>query len=128
MDSVKKSPFDFVTSILQSNTHLDDLSGYNQFLTNRALSYNADTLSMAVIANKSTLTDQQHYDMLFYGIRKFKRPRTKWGKAVANEDVDILSQYYQCNRKKAEQLLRVHTKDQINNIHAALSQGGDKSK
>jgi hypothetical protein len=124
-------PFDFVNSVLQGNTAIqftsDNQKHYSQYLTNRALAMYVDTLPFAAEANRfRNVDDQLHYDLLFYGIRKFRRPRGKWPKAATNSRIDELCTYYGVSRKVAAEYLRTHTDEQLNTIHLALSEGGQK--
>jgi hypothetical protein len=131
MDSVT-GPFDWINSIMEGKIPLEftdeNSKHYTQFLSNRALSMHADTLPYAAEANRfpKEVTDQMHYDLMFHGIRKYKRPRGKWPKATDNPDIVLLCQYYNIGRKTADQYLRIHTKEQLNNIRLHLHEGGDK--
>jgi hypothetical protein len=125
------SPFKLVTSILESTTPIEWTDeaekAYVPFLTNKALSYNNDTLPYAVEINQyKDIPSDMQYSYLFHSVRKFKRPRTPWHKPVSNEDVATVGQYYNCNPKKAADILRGTTDDQLNTMRQMLEKGGAK--
>ena len=49
---MKIGPFDYVKSI-NEKSEMDDLSGYNPFLTNRAFAYHLDTILLAEEMNQA---------------------------------------------------------------------------
>ena len=61
----KRSPFDYVKSI-NEKSEMDDLSGYNPFLTNRAFAYHLDTILLAEEMNQAHhIGPQLQYDFYY---------------------------------------------------------------
>ena len=120
---MKISPFDYVKSI-NEKTKMDDLSGYNPYLTNRAFAYHMDTILLAEEMNQNhNLSPDLQYDFYYYSVRKGKRfgfP-TKYEEDV---NLDVVSDYYQYSKTKTLQALELLTLDEINDIIAASEKGG----
>lgn len=126
------NPFDFVNAI---NTTKKDLiresenpdlaeKSYNPFLVNRALSYFVDTIMYAneMNVNKNVENLLQN-DYLINSIRKGKR-FSKWAKTTENPDVQCVQEYYSISYRRAEEVLRVLTKEQIDLIKERIIKGG----
>lgn len=135
----KLSPFDFVNAInyskqdlfepdpatLQRTQHSD--SEYVKFIVNRAMSYFADTIMFANLANihLNNVSNACHFDFYRLGVPRKKR-FSKWGKKLINSDVEMLSQYYNCSLAKALEYSTILTSDQIDSIKQKFDHGGIK--
>ena len=120
-----ETPFDLVNSILTKREPEDDVSLYSPFLTNRSLSYHPDTLPFAVEINShGTLSDDLQYAYLFHSVKKMQRKRGKWFKPAKFADVDAVAEYHQTTPKKAAQLMKLLSDDDLNKIRESLSKGG----
>jgi len=122
------NPFDYLNAInytkkdLMTGSVNDELAedGYNPFVVNKGLSYFPDTILYSNEMNTRPQIDnklQFHY--LINSIRPKKR-YSKWHKRNANNDLEAIQQYYQCNYTKAEQALKVLTGEQIECIKQRL--------
>jgi hypothetical protein len=122
------NPFDYLNAInytkkdLMTGSANDELAedGYNPFVVNKGLSYFPDTILYSNEMNTRPQIDnklQFHY--LINSIRPKKR-YSKWHKRNANNDLEAIQQYYQCNYTKAEQALKVLTGEQIECIKQRL--------
>jgi hypothetical protein len=109
---------------------------YNQWRTNQSLSNFLDTVLYANEMNMNYhITDQMHYDYLFYSIKK--KPRygkkkderdKKLEKAQKDEaeKLALISEYYKYNTVKSKAALRVLTDSQLEIIKRRLEKGGVK--
>ena len=121
----KKNPFDYVKSINKKGYEYD-LSGYNPFLTNRAMAGFIDTVMFAEEMNQHhQLSPQLQYDFYYYGVRKANRfdpiPKHK-----DPEHLDVVMDFYSYSRQKALEALQILTEEQIYAIIHSLDKGGSK--
>lgn len=117
--------FEYINHIMESaNKYDEDLDDYEQFLTNRALSLHPDVIMFANEVNVQGMTDRMHYDYCFYAIRKMRRKFAKWPKRIKNDDLQLIMDYHQINRKTAESYLPLLTDDQLKIMKANMEQGG----
>lgn len=120
------TPFDYVNSIFNKKHYIDDLSSYNPFLTNRALSYHLDTVFYSQEINMAShLSNKMQYDFYYYGVPKGNRIAKKWPKKISSEQLDILSQYYNCSLKKAFEISKILSEQTIDQIIIKFNQGKD---
>lgn len=130
----KLTPFDFLNSInytkedLMSSNLVEDEKQYNSFMVNRGLSYFPDTVALANEMNRyHHLDNKLQYDFLQSIVRKRKR-FSKWNKQEQENDVETIMIRYGYNRIKAESVLDLFSRDQLNSIENSLRKGGKKSK
>jgi hypothetical protein len=124
-------PFDFVNSInftkknLMKGSDNDELSekSYAPYLTNKSLSYFTDTLLYANEMNRMHFLDNKlQYEFFLNSIRKKKR-FAKWAKADKNDDLVMISEYYQISLSKAKEAIRILTQEQLSTIRNKMEQG-----
>jgi|TARA_R100000081_G_C4744027_1_gene130599 hypothetical protein len=124
-------PFDFVNSInftkknLMRGSDNDELSekSYAPYLTNKSLSYFTDTLLYANEMNRMHFLDNKlQYEFFLNSIRKKKR-FAKWAKADKNDDLVMISEYYQISLSKAKEAIRILTPEQLSTIRNKMEQG-----
>ena len=119
----KQSPFDIVNSINKKH-RLDDLSGYNPYLTNRAFAYHMDTILYAEEMNQySDLSPDLQYDFYYYAVRKSDR----YGfppKPQQENHLELVMDYFSISKQKAMDALRLLTLDDINDIMMSTDKGG----
>ena len=97
---------------------------YPAFIVNKCLSGSLDAVLFANEMNKSHHLDQKlQYDFYIKSLRKKKRfaPWLKKGKV---EDIDAVKKYYGYSNEKAQQAMRILTKEQISYIKKKLDTGG----
>lgn len=107
---------------------------YEKWRTNSSLANFLDTIMYANEMNLNPIvSDQMHYDYLFYSIRKKKRygsrksEKDKLLEKQQNEEaelVSLISDYYKYNTVKAKSVLRVLTKSQLEIIRKRMDKGG----
>ena len=124
-------PFDFINSInftkknLMRGSDNDELSekSYAPYLTNKSLSYFTDTLLYANEMNKYHFLDNKlQYEFFLNSIRKKKR-FAKWAKADKNDDLVMVSEYYQISLSKAKDAIRILSTEQLSTIRNKMEQG-----
>ena len=128
------NPFDFVTSIntskknLMKGTENDEFAEktYSPWLTNKALSYFADTIHAANMMNcNHSLDHKLQYSFLINIVRPSKR-FSKWVKKEKDEDLEAIMEHFGYNRQKAKTALELLSPDQIKTIKKKLDKGGIK--
>ena len=122
------SPFDFINSInhTKSNLIVDEWSEkqYVPFLVNKGLSYSADTVIPANEMNsRSHLDKMLQYHFLINIIRSRKR-FNKWIKPEKIEALEVIKDYYGYSTKKAQEVLPILSKEQLNTLKQKLQKGG----
>lgn len=102
---------------------------YPAFMVNRALSQTADTVFAAneIQRYASTLDPKLQYDFLYHFIPKKKR-FGKWAKGEKHEEVSLIMDCYNVSRRKAEELLALHSDDDFNSMREYLNKGGKHGK
>ena len=104
----------------------DNQSQYVPFVINRAMSNFSDTVFWSNEMNRlHTLPKYMQYDYLRHSVRKSKR-YSKWYKPKKDKQVEIVSQYYDCNIERAKEMVSLLTDIQINDIEQQLHKGGLK--
>ena len=123
------NPFDFVKSITYTKQDImNDLneSEYESFLVNRALSYHQDCLLYANEMNRRfELSVRLQYHYLLNTITKRKR-FAKWIKPEKIDDLNIVMEYYQVSRAKAEEYLNILSENNIAVLRKKMNKGGVK--
>ncbi len=126
------TPFDFINAITQNKKDLirssDDPAQaekeYNAFLVNKGLSYFSDTLFYANEMNKyAFLSNKQQNDYLINSIASRKR-FAKWVKSEADDNLELVMQYFDYNAEKAKSALSVLSSSDIEMIKQKRKTGG----
>ena len=102
----------------------DPSEKYPAFVVNKCMAGSIDSIMFANEMNKSHFLDPKlQYDFLLNSLRKRKRfaPWLKKGKV---EDIDAVKKYYGYSNEKAQQAMRILTKEQISYIKKKLDTGG----
>ena len=125
------SPFDYVNSILQNKKPLivDELTEkeYQPFLVNRSLSYHKDCILYANEMNRRHFLDKKlQFDFLLNTVRSQKRPFAKWVKSAKSEDLSCIKQVFGFSDNKASEVLRLLSKEQIQQLKEQTDIGGLK--
>lgn len=126
------NPFDYVNSITQNKKNMmrdsenDALAekGYNAYMVNKALSYYPDTILHANLANQyHQLDNRPQYEFLLNSIRPKKR-WAKWVKDDGDDKLDIVCEYYKCNRTVGREYLSILSTVQLDFMKKQLETGG----
>ena len=117
----------WLNSINQTKENLleeDPTLKYPAFVVNKCLSGSLDAVLFANEMNKSHYLDSKlQYDFLLNSLRK-KRRFAPWLKKGKTEDLDAIKKYYGYSNEKAQQAMRILTKEQIEYIKQKLDTGG----
>ena len=124
-------PFDYINSInftkknLMKGSENDELAekGYVPYITNKTLSYFTDTLLYANEMNRYHFLDNRlQHEFYLNSIRKKKR-FAKWAKADDNDDLSMISEFYQISLSKAKEAIKILSPEQIKIIKDKMEQG-----
>ena len=97
---------------------------YIPFVINKCLSGHLDTVMFANEMNKyPLLPEKMQHDFFIHIVRKKKR-FSPWLRKDKINDLDTVKQYYGYSNAKAEQILKILTKEQLNFIKSKLDIGG----
>ena len=127
------SPFDYVNAINISKQDLIRKSenpvlaekDYSPFLVNRALSYYVDTILYSNEMNRANHVDSiLQNDYYLNSIRSAKR-FSKWAKPIESSDIEVIQEYYKVNNKRALEISKVLTREQIDHIKTRIIKGGN---
>ena len=122
---------DWLNSINQNKKNImdDDPTSekdYAPYIINKCLSGHIDSLMYANEMNKNHfLSKKLQYDF-FINILRVKRRFSPWLKKDKIEDLDYVKRYYGYSNEKAQQALRILSKEQLNFIKSKLDIGGSK--
>jgi hypothetical protein len=128
----KANPFDYINSISQNKENLmrgtynDELAEreYKPFLTNKSLSYHQDTILISNMMNMNAQIDNKlQYEFLLNIVRPKKR-YSKWLKSEVENNVSIISEYYDVPINVAKQYAMVLSNEQIDYLKQKLEKGG----
>lgn len=102
----------------------------NMFMINRGLAQTIDTVMFAQEANKGLITDpDMHFGLMFHGIKKRKRWAAWAKKAEDVDNLDKVMEFYQVNRDRALEYMKLLSEEELKNVVASFDPGGaDKPK
>ena len=123
------NPFEYVNQILQGKKQLiiDEATeeAYVPFLTNRSLSQHKDCVLFANEMNqRHNLDKKMQNDFLLNTVRSVKRPFAKWAKSEKNNDIECIKLVYGLSDSKALDVLRLLTKEQLQQLKEETLTGG----
>jgi hypothetical protein len=122
---------DWLNSINQTKKNLIDEDpstekGYAPYIINRCLSGEIDCIMFVNELNQyHFLPKKMQYDFLI-NIMRVKRRYSPWLRKDKIEDLDIVKRYYNYSNEKAQQALRILTKEQLTFIKSKFETGGTK--
>ena len=120
---------DWLNSINQTKKNLIDEDPslekeYNPYIINRIYSGNLDSVMFANEMNKySFLNKKIQYDFYLNSLRSKKR-FSPWLRKDKIKDLDYVKRYYGYSNEKAQQALKILTKQQLNFIRSKFETGG----
>ena len=119
---------DYLNSINLKTEDLSDnelaMKKYPPYVINKCFSGFIDTVMHSNEMNGMYYLDKDlQYQYLLHSIRKSKR-FSPWQKKNVNNDVELVKKYYGYSYDKAEQVMRILTKEQLEFIKAKLDTGG----
>ena len=120
---------DWLNSINQTKKNLIDEDPslekeYNPYIVNRIYSGHLDSVMFANEMNKySFLSKKIQYDFYLNSLRSKKR-FSPWLRKDKIKDLDYVKRYYGYSNEKAQQALKILTKQQLNFIRSKFETGG----
>lgn len=108
------SPFEILNVIIKkSDIDWTDISGdYNSWIIDTALSHEKNTLFYANEINKNyNIPSRWQFD--FYRNVISKGTKYKWLKVEKSDDLEYIKVYYNVSQRKAEEIKKLLTDDQI---------------
>ena len=97
---------------------------YVPFVVNKCLSYFSDTIFHVNEMNlRPDMDKKMQYDFLLQAVRKRKR-FSKWMKKDKSDDLQLVIDYYNVNKKKAEEYIEILGEDGIETLREASKKGG----
>ena len=104
----------------------DSVKQYPAFIVNKCLAGHIDTIMFANEMNiNHHVAPGLQYDFLINTVRKRKR-FSPWLKKDKINDLDAVKSYYGYSNEKAQQALKILTKEQISFIKEKLDVGGKR--
>ena len=122
---------DWLNSINQTKKNImdeDPLSEkeYAPYIINRCMSGHIDSIMFANEINQyHFLPKKMQYDF-FINILRVKKRFSPWLRKDIIKDLDIVKRYYDYNNEKAQQALRILTKEQLRFIKSKFETRGTK--
>ena len=102
----------------------DAISKYPPYIVNRCLSGHLDCIMFANEMNMSSfLPKKMQYDF-FINILRTKKRFSPWLRKDTIKDIDYVKRYYGYSNEKAQQALKILTKQQLNFIRSKFETGG----
>jgi hypothetical protein len=128
-----KRLWDYVKSIGRTKdlSVLDDMDfkqQYKAFRVNRAFSQHLDTLFAANLMNERAHLDPETQFHFLLNIVRGRYREPNWLKTSTSDDVRAVAEYYGISKRKARDLVSVHSSDQLAIIHRRLDKGGTGKK
>lgn len=121
------SPFDFVKSVTETKEDIfeGNEKDYNQFVINKALSFNLDCVFVVHELSKyPDIPKEVQYQLLLNSLDKKKR----WGKWTKKDslpdDIELLKEAYGYSNDKALAALPLFSDKQLLELKELLSKGG----
>jgi len=122
----------YLTAITYSKEKLLDTDDrewekkYPPFIINKGLSYFSDTIMYANEMNRLHHASKHMQFSFFLNSIKSRKRFSKWLKASKIKDLDVIKQHFGYSNKRAQEVLSILTKEQIDYIKERLYKGGRK--
>jgi hypothetical protein len=121
VQDVKVTPFTFLDAICYSKADMfNDTTAkeYIPFIINKGLSNFSDVILYANDVNIWHEMPKRHqFEYLKHSIPKKKR-FSKWPKKTKDADVDAIAKVYECNARRAAEMLEILTPPQLKEIRS----------
>lgn len=130
--SDKLTPFDFVNAASHTKQDLiaasadpnETVKQYNPFIVNKAFSMWEDTILHANEMNKAHNLFKGAQFSYYLSVLRPRKRFSKWHKVDKSADLDVIQEYYQCNRTVAKGYLKVLTPEALKEINNKMTKGG----
>lgn len=102
--------------------------GYIPYIINRLMSNFPDSIFQANLMNQwNQLPKKLQYDYFLHALKPRKR-FSKFLKPDKIEYLDIVKEYFDLNDRKAKEVLRILTEEQLQSIQKKMFKGGIKER
>lgn len=116
------NPFDYVKAVSQTKETFESYDDYVPFLTNRALSYHADSVFQANMMNRYPNLPNKAQFEFFINTLKPRNRFSKWPKK--DKRLLIVSNAYKCSFARAKEYLSLMSDEQFAELEAKMDLGG----
>jgi hypothetical protein len=122
---------DWLNSINLNKQDLTDedpeaIKKYAPFIINKCMSGHIDTVMLANEMNLSHGLDKYLQYKFYLNIVRKRKRFSPWLKKDKIKDLELVKKYYNYSNSKAEQALKILTKDQLEYIRLKFDTGGVK--
>lgn len=124
------NPFEIISQLNATTAdHYDDIGDKtyttNAFMIDRGMSYFLDSIMLAAeITQRHHMPPQWKYDFYRFAIQPKKSKKfAKWAKQQKDDDIDLIMQAYNVNRRKATQIRSTINND-MSIIRETMNFGG----
>lgn len=129
----KKTIFDAINAVsgVRPLTYQDMLSEglpYEPFMVNRAFSLSEDAVRAAALMNERPHLDKDMQATFYIHTLRPRRRFEKWPKALTDDDVSVIAQYYGMSQREAKLYANLHTTEQYAEMREVLADGAQPSR
>lgn len=128
---MKIDVFQFLTDISYNKKNIlseDVESQYSPYIINRFLSMDVSTIMYANEMNlRPNISKRMQYDYYLHGIKKHKR-YFKYLKSTKEKNLDIIKEYFNYSEKKAKEVVKLFSQQDLDAMATQLSKGGADGK
>jgi hypothetical protein len=125
-------PFDYINAAsynkkdLMTGTENDKLAenGYDPYLTNKAFANFADTILHANEMNALWHLDNKSQFQYYINILRPRKRFKKWLKKEKDNNIELICNAYQCNKRVAKQYLNILSDEQLTLLKKEQETGG----
>lgn len=122
---------DWLNSINQNKQDLTEedpeaIKKYAPFIINKCMAGHLDTVMLANEMNLSHGLDKYLQYKFYLNIVRKRKRFSPWLKKDKIKDLELVKKYYNYSNSKAEQALKILTKDQLEYIRLKFDTGGVK--
>ena len=115
IEKSKRNPFDYIKSI-SNKEYIEDITDYNEWLTNNSFSQRTDTVFYANEMNKYyNLPKSAQYNFYYHALPK-KNLFAKWSKAMKSEYTEMIMEYFNVSYKVAKQYEKILLEKHLQHI------------
>ena len=101
---------------------------YDAFMVNRAFSLSEDAVRAAALMNERPYLDKDMQATFYIHTLRPRRRFEKWPKALTDDDVSVIAQYYGMSMREAKLYANLHTKEQYAEMREVLAEGAQPSR
>jgi hypothetical protein len=116
-DNFMSEVFECLDAITESKKELNLTDAFLKSampLICRVISLYPDCVLLVNEANKRNFSPRERYVFLFNVIRARRRNRVKWPKRITDPKMELVQEIFQCNQKRATEIISVLTDSQLN--------------